>query len=329
MNLLPEIREQLLDAAFGAPDPRADAARRRPPFGHMTAAFSIVVGVVVAAVFLLTLHRSAVPPGTAAGPTSGPPAAWVNALGNAGGSVRQHDGACRLSPNVPVRNQRFLTTAPPRRITSIVPSLASPARGALRVTVRELRALDIDANGIYARYAWQGRTDGIRYYVVPAAVVGATKTLPARCYREEVAAFRREARRFPASQRAAAINYAQQLFSSAAAAGVAVITIGGGTHGGTIDRIEMLAQLKTDPALGGSGGSDSSTKTALLVSSAVASVTATYHAQSYPGRVPRTFSVTRRPVRNIVIFHLIGAWDPPQLTFRSSTGAAIGRTPNR
>lgn len=226
-----------------------------------------------------------------------------------------------------VRNQKFLATAPPRRITSILPSLAALPRGALRVTVRELRALHIDANGIYARYAWQGHTDGVHTYVVPAAVVGTTRTLPARCYREELAAFRREARHFPASQRAAAIAYAQQRFNPEAEAGVSVVTAGWGTRGESNDQTWMLAQLKTEPAFGsGGGGTNSSTTTSLLVTDEVASITATYHAQSYPGRVPRTFSVTKRPVRNLVIFHLSGAWDPPQLTFRSRTGAVIART---
>jgi hypothetical protein len=330
MTLFPEIREQLLDAGFGAEEPRAGAARR-PWSGRLAIAFSIVISAGVAAVFLLSLHRSGAPPsGAAAGPMSGPPVAWVNALGKAGSSTRQHDRGCRLPLQVRVRNQKFLTTAPPRRITSILPSLGSPARGALRVTVRELRALHIDANGIYARYAWQGHTEGVHYYVVPAAVVGTTKTLPARCYREELAAFRSEAQHFRASQRAAAIKYAQQRFNRGAGSGVSVVTVGRGTRGASNQQTWMLAQLKTEPAFGsGAGGTNSSTTTSLLVTDEVASVTATYHAQSYPGRVPRTFSVTKRPVRNLLIFHLSGAWDPPQLTFRSRTGAVISRRPNR
>jgi hypothetical protein len=331
MTLLPEIREQLLDAAFGAAEP-GTAARRRPRPGDLVIAFPIVISVVVAAVFLVSLHRSGAPPsGGAAGPMSGPPTAWVSALGRAGSSTRQHDRACRLPVKIRVRNQRFLTTAPPRSITSILPSLTSPARGALRVTVPELRALHIDANGIYTRYAWQGHTEGVHYYVVPAAVVGTTATLPARCYREELAAFRREARHFPANQRAAAIAYAQQRFNPKDAAGVSVVTVGWGVQGESNQQAWMLAQLNTNPAFGagGGGGSNSSTTTSLLVTDAVASVTATYHAQSYPGRVPRTFSITKRPVRDFVIFHLSGAWDPPQLTFRSRTGAVIARTHNR
>jgi hypothetical protein len=331
MNLLPEIRGQLLDAAFGAAEPRAGAARR-PWSGRLAIAFSIVTSAAVAAVFLVSLHGSAAPPsGPGAGPMSGPPpSAWVTALGKAGISTRQHDPACRLPLEIRVRNQRFLMTAPPRTITSILPSLASPAHGARRVTVRELRALHIDANGIYARYAWQGHTEGVHYYVVPAALVGTTKTVPARCYREELAAFRREARHFPASQQAAAITYAAQRFNRRASAGVSVVTAGWGTRGASNHQTWMLAQLKTDPAFGaGGGGTNSSTTTSLLVTDEVASVTATYHAQSYPGRVPRTFSVTDRPVRNLVIFHLSGAWDPPQLTFRSRTGAVIARTHNR
>ena len=329
MSLLPEIRGQLLDAAFGAAEP--DEAQR-PWSGRLAIAFSIVTSAAVAAVFLLGRHGSEAPPaGPGAGPTSGPPAAWVNALGKAGAGTRQRDPSCRL-PLEParVRNRRFLMTAPPRTITSILPSLASPARGAGRVTIRELRALHADANGIYARYAWQGHTEGVHYYVVPAAVVGATRTLPPRCRREQLAAFRREALHFPASQRAAAMTYAEQRFNRGSEAGVSVVFVGGGIRGESNDQIWMLAKLKTDPAFGGGGGgSNSSTTTSLLVTDEVASVTATYHAQSYPGRVPRTFSVTKWPVRNLVIFHLSGAWDPPQLTFRSRTGAVIASTPKR
>jgi hypothetical protein len=336
MTLIPEVREQLLDAAFaaaepGMAEPRVGAPRRRHWAGNLAIVSSTVISVVVAAIFLLSLHRSAAPSsGASAGAANRPPAAWINALGRAGSHTRQHDRACRLPLEVHARHQRFLTTAPPRSITSILPSLASQARGGQRVTIRELRALHIDANGIYLRYVWQGRTEGVHYYVVPAAVVGATTTLRPRCYREELAAFRAEARHFPAGQRAAAIAYAQQRFNSRGAAGVTVVTLGWGVEGESSRQAWMLAQLDTDPAFGaGGGGNDRSTTTSLLVTDEVASVTATYHAQSYPGRVPRKFSVIKRPVRNLVIFHLSGAWDPPQLTYRSRTGAVIARTPNR
>jgi hypothetical protein len=297
MNLLPEIREQLLDAAFGATESRAGAARRRAPLGHMAVAASIVISVVVAAVFVLSVHRSAAPPsGTAARPPSSAPPAWVKALGKAYRTTQRHDRACRQPANRH-HNQRFLTTAPPRSMTSVLPSLATPPPAALRVTVPELRALNIDANGIYVRYAWQGYADGVHYYLVPAAIVGATKTPPARCYQEELAAFRTAARRFPASRRPAAIAYAQRVLRPESEAGVAIVTVGWGTRG------ESFPQLNGGPVFDSGGeGSDSSTTTHALVTDAVASVTATYCAQSYPGRVPRTFSVTKLPVRNFVIF---------------------------
>jgi len=324
MNLLPEIREQLLDAAFGATGSRAGAARRRPPLAHMAVAVSIAISVVVAAVFVLTVHRSSAPPsGTAARPPSLAPPAWAKALGKAYRTTQQHDRACRQPANRH-HNQRFLTTAPPRSITSVLLSLATPPPAALRVTVPELRALDIDANGIYVRYAWQGDTDGVHYYLVPAAIVGATKTPPARCYQEELAAFRTAARQFPPSQRPAAIAYAQRVLRPESEAGVAIVTVGWGARG------ESFPQISAGPVTdSGGGGSDSSTTTHVLVSDEVASVTATYRAQSHPGRVARTFSVTKQPFRNFVIFHLSGAWDPPQLTFRSRTGAVIARRPNR
>jgi hypothetical protein len=329
MTLLPEIRGQLLHAAFGADDPSARAPRHGAA-GRLAIAGSIVVSVAVASVFLLSLHRMPTPssPPTA-GPPGRPPVAWVDALRRARESTLRRDPGCRLPQHDRVRGQRFLTTAPPKSLTSILPSLASPARGALRVTIRELRALDVDANGIYVRYAWQAHTDRIHYYVVPAAVVGATKTVPVRCYREELAAFGTQARRFPVGQRVEAIAYAQRLLSSFAVGGVALVTVGWGGHGATYYQAWMLARLRTLPDFGsGSRGNNQSTTTALLITGPVATVTATYPAQSYPGRVPRTFSVTKRPVRNLVIFHLAGAWDPPRLTFRSSSGAVIGPAKN-
>lgn len=198
----------------------------------------------------------------------------------------------------------------------------------MRVTVRELRALPLIANDIYVRYAWQGYTDGIHYYVVPAAIVGATKLLPARCYQEERAAFRKQAPRFPASQRAAAMAYAQQRFNPAAAAGVSLVTVGGGVRSDSNQQVWMLAELHSNPAFGsaGGGGTDTSTTIARLVPDDVASVTATYPAQTYPGRVARTLAVTKRPLRNLVIFHLPGASVTPRLTFRSRTGKVIGQT---
>ncbi len=162
--------------------------------------------------------------------------------------------------------------------------------------------------------------------MVPAAVVGTTETLPARCYREALAAFRAETRHFPASQRAAAISYAQGRFNPQANAGVSVVTAGWGDRGEINQPVWMLASLNTYPVVGaGGGGNNGSTTTTLLVPGDVSTVTATCHTQSYPGRVPRTFSISKRPVRNLVIFHLSGAWNPPQLTYRSNTGAVIAR----
>ena len=328
MRLLPEIRGQLLNAAFGEAEsePRQPLARWS---GRLAIGLSFAVAAAVAAVAVLSLHGSATPPsGSAAGLAGGPPPrAWINALTRAGQSTRLHNPACQSPHPTRSHHRRFLTSAPPRRITAIIPSLARPARGERKVGVKELRGLSVDGDGIYARYAWRGHADGVHYYIVPAAVVGMTKQITARCYRQEVAAFGREARRFPANQRAAAITYARQQFNPKMAAGVAIITVGHGTEGDSNCSVLRLAQLKTQPATcTGGGGNDHSTTTTVLVPNSVASVTATYPASSYPGHVAKTFSVTKRPVRNFVIFHLAGAWDPPQLTLRSRNGTVIQQT---
>ena len=91
-----------------------------------------------------------------------------------------------------VPGPRFLTTVPPRSITAVLPSLASPARGAMRVTVeraprptphrqRHLRPLRLA--GIHRRdpllRSARGHSRG-------------NQALPARCYQEELAAFRKQ-----------------------------------------------------------------------------------------------------------------------------------------
>ena len=329
MTLLPEIRGQLLDAAFGDAGQPAPRSRRRWS-GRLGIVTSTVVSLAIVVAAVLTLHHGSRPPSRPASrPVARTPLAWVNALGQARERTFRRDSPCGGQARFQSRrfHLRFLSTAPPRSITAILPSIASPTQGPARMTVKELQALGIAANGIYARYAWQGMTDGIRYYVVPAAVVGLTQATPAHCDREMLGAFEQEARRFPASQRAAAIQYARRLFTPAAEAGVAIRTVGAGGSTGSYFPIWRLAMLVASPdAGGGSGGNNNSTVTSLLVTDRVASITATYPAQSYPGRVPKTISITKRPVHNIVIFRFTGAWDPPQLTFRSSTGAIIART---
>ena len=328
MTLLPQIRGQLLDAAFAGEEP-APMPRRRWS-GRLGIVASTVVSVAIAVLAVMTLHHSAAPPSRSASrPVARTPLAWIDALGQAGETTRRRDATCRVQTQLQRRGAqlRFLNAAPPKSITSILPSLRSPARGAAKVTANELRALGIDANGIYVRYAWQGTTDGIHYYVVPAAVVGATQVVPAHCDREALAVFEQKASRFPESQRAAAIQYARQRLSASAEAGVAVQTVGAGGSGGSYFQAWRLVELAANPDTGGGGGgTNTSTVTSLLVTDDVASVTATYPAQSYPGRVPKAISVTKRPVRNVVIFHFIGAWDPPKLTLRSITGAVIART---
>jgi hypothetical protein len=64
--------------------------------------------------------------------------------------------------------------------------------------------------------------------------------------------------------------------------------------------------------------------TARIVADRVATVTAHYNPQTYPGRVPRPLTVTQPAVDNLVIFALRGAWDPPNsLIYRSATGSVL------
>jgi hypothetical protein len=79
----------------------------------------------------------------------------------------------------------------------------------------------------------------------------------------------------------------------------------------------------------GSSGNNSNTVTALIVPDRVATITAHYSPQTYPGRVPRALTVTQHASHNIVIFHLQGAWDPPTLTIRSANGTVLWASPRR
>lgn len=59
----------------------------------------------------------------------------------------------------------------------------------------------------------------------------------------------------------------------------------------------------------------------------VATVTAHYSPQTYPGRVPHPLAVTEHPVDNVVIVFLRGAWDPPSSPiYRSATGSLLWST---
>jgi hypothetical protein len=334
MRLLPQVRRQLLAGAFDAPGGGLGIAGASWP-RRLTLAASLAVSLGIAVALAFSLHGSGASPVRSAGSGSSPPSlspqqAWDNAVVRASEDTLKRDKACGANPRSAAH---FVDTLPPRSITSVLSSLARPPAGARRVTVQELRARDplLPANDVYIRYAWQGEAHGIHYYVVPAGLVGQSRPQPERCDRENLAEFRTEAQTFPSDQRRAAIAYAQARFrEQQAAAGVLLLTGDNRAGGLLVEPVPSLERLASDPsAISGSGGNDRSTQTTMLVPDDVASVTATYPAARHPGKVKRTFSVTEHPYRNVVIFNLVGAWDPPRLTFRSATGQVLYQTGNR
>jgi hypothetical protein len=253
------------------------------------------------------------------------PSAWLRANRQALALVFNRGPACRISVTPRAASTQVLEGAPTTGLSSQFAVLRRPAPATASVSAARLRRLHLDAQGIYIHYARQGVTDGITYYMVPAASVGGNP-LPDRCYAEQLTAFEGQAARLPAAQRPRAIAWERQLIKQrrGPTPGIAVITVGGGSISG---QYLTLDELRTDPWRAGGGGSNHITKTALVLPDSVASVTAHYAAQSYPGRVPRPVTITRRVTDNLAIFVFRGAWDPPALTYSSATGAVLWSTP--
>lgn len=325
MTILPEIREQLLDAAA-----ESYGWRRRVPTVGLAITASTLVCLAVAAGFLFSLHHGTVGRSGGTSAHGEPSRTWGQAYMNAIQETRRQDPACYPSPAARASRQRILDTAPGRDITATLSSLAHQSNGPHRVTAKLLRALYVNADRIYARYAWRGRMAGVTFYAVPAAVVGTVgntasvgrtaERLRARCRREEIATARAATRHLPPRQRMLVLAMARKHFARRplGSPGVCLITM--------VDRDKgqsclTTAQLTSHDRDAGSVGNDTSTTTALVVPDEVASVTASYPAENQVGRVPHAFAVTKRPIHNVVIFHLTGGWDPPVLAFRSRSGA--------
>jgi hypothetical protein len=102
--------------------------------------------------------------------------------------------------------------------------------------------------------------------------------------------------------------------------GVCLLYMSPGLSGQGCRSIATMRLRPTDVT--GSGGNNHQTVTALVVPNAIASVTAHYSAEDQIGTVAEP-SVTKRPDHNVVIFRLVGGWDPPTLTFKSANGKVL------
>ncbi|MHB8505155.1 MAG: hypothetical protein ACYDEN_05470 [Acidimicrobiales bacterium] len=210
--------------------------------------------------------------------------------------------------------------------------LAKPASGDSRVSPAALRAslrqVPPDFQGVYIRYARRGETAGLAYWLIPVAHLGVGH-IPARCWVQQAAAFQTQIAHLPAAARRSALNWERQrirIDEAGGPPGVALVTDGFGVGG---ERNYFLGDLPDWHGGGGGGGNDQVTETALLVPDNVATVTALYPPQKGPGRVAHPVTVTRRAVDNLVIFVYRGAWDPPALTYQSSSGTALWTTPRQ
>lgn len=340
MTLVPEIRDQIHATARrrirSAGLARQSARAWRRVAGSVMLAASVLVVAGVLAVILHDAHHLTNPTSPAGGqPASAPPPGWGKLNAKARARVEQHDAACR--PQRLTGASPFRHDAPGKDLTTVLGWLRRPAPASQRVSARALLRpprgqLPESARGIYLPYVRHGERNGITYYLIPAANVNQVRPVPNRCYREQLDSFRQLVAQQPASKRGALIGYEtsslrQERMIAQHPAGVCLATAGPGGSG-TGPCINAISLRQSQDQIGsGSYGNDHETVTPLILPDRVASVTAHYNPQTYPGRVPRPLTITQRAVQNLVIFALRGAWDPPNsLTYRSANGSVLWST---
>jgi hypothetical protein len=334
VTLLPEVRDQLLATArrraAGAAATRLSPSRLRTTLGAAGLAVSALVVVGVVAAILLTAHGtpSADTPAVAAAPNT-PPTGWGKLYQQAAAQTQAHDHVCRpvrLTGPSPVRND-----APGPILSSALGVLRHPAPPSQQVSPSQLRkaiggGTDRFARGVYLRYARHGQVNDVRYFLIPATNVNEVRAIPSRCYDQQLTAFRADTAHLSIARRTALVTYEARWLHAQHniaqhPAGVCLTYAGGGVSG--FGGCLPATSINELPGPLGSGGNNRSTITALIVPDRVATVSAHYTPQTYPGRVPRALTVTQHARDNIVIFNFQGAWDPPTLTMRSAAGAIL------
>ena len=339
MTLVPEIRDQIHTAARRRARSHGPARRvarpRRPIGGSLLIAASVLVVAGVLAVILNDAHRVTNGTGQAGGaPATAPPPDWGTLNSKALARAQQQDAACR--PHLLTGVSAFRDDAPGRDLTSVLGVLRRPAPARQVVSARALRhlaashpALDQVARGIYLRYVRPGQRNDITYDFIPAANINQVRSVPERCYAQQLTLFRQLADQRPVRDRGPLIQYETAWLQDEQTvaehpAGRCLATAGpaGSATGPCISAVSL--RDLSGRIGGGSDGNDHATMTALIVPDRVATVTAHDRPQTYPGRVPRPLTITQPAVQNLVIFSLQGAWDPPSsLTYRSATGAVL------
>lgn len=338
MTLVPEIRDQIHATARRRVRSAGAASRPHRAWRRMAGALPLVVSVLVVAGVLAAIlhdaHHLTKNTGPAAGQLANAfPPGWGKLNAKAFAVVERQDAACR--PQQLTGASPFRQDAPGQDLTSLLGVLHQPAPASQQVSARALRQLsggelDQFPRGIYLRYVRHGQRNGITYYFIPAANVNEVRAVPDRCYREQLDAFRRLAAKQPARIQGALTRYEgaslqEERTIADHPEGVCLATAGSGGSGiGPCVNAVSLRQFISGRLGAGSKGTNHVTVTALILPDRVATVTAHYSSQSYPGRVPHPLTVTERAAQNLVIFSLHGAWDPPNsLIYRSATGSVL------
>jgi hypothetical protein len=180
--------------------------------------------------------------------------------------------------------------------------------------------------GIYARYIRYARhRDGANYYLVPAENVNWRTPVPARCYREQVAALRQELPQIPHSRRPGifalqATYLAYERRSTEPYPGVCLSALNA-TGNGDGASCYAVSQIEAGHALS-SGAPGGVPVVYGLAPDRVRSVTF-YYKGRYPGH-PLTVLV----INNVFILHdprdrLPGNGFPNKLVWRAASGQAI------
>lgn len=343
MTIFPEFERQLQELGRRRALESRPAGRRRPgrprlsgvrwptrPTGTFASVAIVAVALIVGGIFLLTLHGAGRGRPVTRGGGAPPPPTWAKAAIAAGHQTLRRDASCRLQAGRGPKsgNKHLLSGAPDQILTSIMGVFRTPAPPGQRVSDRRLERFQIAGQGVYTRYARHGVRDGVSYYLIPVANATFGQRRPAHCYAELLAAFRKQVHHLSRREQAAAVSwFSGRLGYHGPQPGVCLVTRSAVTWSqGCEPAADIAAAASGGRLQGGSTGGSRGTENVLILPDAVATVTAHYPAGHAHGSLRHPTTVTHRVIGNLVVFELLGVFDPPALTARSSTGQVLWRT---
>ena len=344
-----DLERQLLDSVARRRRRRFPAwlHRRRPiNFSGIMIGASCAVVLAIAAFAIVSLGRHKPPVSVPAAITSrhhtsqnvGSPqqqSRELNYINAALHAVVAKDPACGPGAGPNPAGATISEGAPSGTMLSVLDVLRRPATPADRLPARFTRNGHLlvarIADGVYVRYIRLARVvNGVRYYIIPAARVGALAP-PARvlnrCYSEEMRALRSQLVGVPASLRASTISFGAVLFGQTRTSrasdriheGVFEFEFGpsggGGGGGESPEMLEQHGMLGTDgPVLNG------------VVPSGVATVTLEFPASGHGKHRLPPLTVTTDVVGDVFavsIPRVNGGDFPPKMIWRSALGNVI------